>query len=144
MGRGKAKEGYTINQRKGIPAVHPMALAGARRTLKLNSQATKTQIKQAYRREIMRCHPDFHVHSTFIERDRMKDHWNRVQKAYFILINYDSPAQKIRYTGAYSVARRSRALARLGDVRCYFPWQTALNEWKQQIADILNEWRTHP
>lgn len=133
MGRGKAREGYTINQRKGIPAVHPMVLLGARKTLKVNSQATKTQIKRAYRREIMLCHPDFHVHSTFIERYKMKDHWHRVQKAYFILINYDSPAQKVRYTGAYSKGRRSRALARLNDVNHKFGWQV--------LGEILLEWK---
>ena len=83
--------------------------------LKLEPSATMEEIKQAYRREARKYHPDRNIvkndHGQHWgdQSDRNREHFQKIQAAYETLIdpdqrgNYDRCQSQYRYSGAVSV-----------------------------------------
>ncbi|PIA40998.1 hypothetical protein AQUCO_02300047v1 [Aquilegia coerulea] len=57
------------------------------KVLGLNNNATKAQIKEAFRKLALKFHPDKHSHSTKIIRDNALLHFKQASEAYEVLID---------------------------------------------------------
>ena len=95
----------------------------ARRSLGVNCQATKTQIRQAFKARALILHPDMRMVSKRHPAKDIRRSFATLVAAYQLLRRYVSPVQKNRYNGYLKKARLGYALARLEDLNHKFEWE---------------------
>lgn len=108
-------------------------LRDARKILGVNCQATKVQIKRAFKQKALLKHPDHVKPRVNLPPSQIRTQFSNLVKSYKLLMEYTSPAQKNRYNGARDKARLRFALARIEDVSHKFHWQ--------KVHEILLEWQ---
>lgn len=69
----------------------------ARKILGVNCHASKTEIKTAFRKKAVQSHPDRYQGKD--KPFRVREKWNNLINAYRLLMSYESPAQRNRYSG---------------------------------------------
>lgn len=84
-------------------------LRGCRQILGINCHASKTEIRQAFLAKAKQWHPDKWDGKGY--RSFVYQRWFKLEEAYRVLMNFDSPAQRRRYVNGHRHTMGSSKIA---------------------------------